>query len=112
MATIAIDFDGTFTADPAAWMAVIDVLKTGGHTVICATARDETESSKTEITEALSSMVVVVFCGDRAKDEVTTANGFAVDIWIDDNPERCKKPFIPVLRRNLFNPQRPCKVRA
>jgi hypothetical protein len=91
---ISIDYDDTFTADPESWANVIELLSGAGHTVICVTARPDAEPHVSELYAALPSGMSIVFAGDEAKQPSALKAGFAVDIWIDDNPIRVMEPYV------------------
>jgi hypothetical protein len=83
---IAIDFDGTFTVDPRTWRSVIRTLVDAGHTVICATARTQSNANDHDLSEATG--VKVVCCGVEVCKRVACARaGYNVAVWIDDCPE-------------------------
>lgn len=86
--TIAIDFDGTFAANPALWRNFItDAQNIWGYQIVCVTGRsDEGEWGK-EVKEAIDGLIPIVFAGHRWKREAAQAAGYEVNIWIDDNPE-------------------------
>jgi len=79
---IAIDYDGTVTADPGLWLPFIHDARSRGHTVICVTKRYAEMAA--DIRAALDCEIV------HAVDSKRTAAqdaGYDVDIWIDDKPE-------------------------
>ena len=71
---IALDYDGTYTADPEMWNEVIEVFKNHGHEVTCVSSRFATNPPTLVPLD-------IVCCSFRAK-----CRSFAADIWIDDNP--------------------------
>lgn len=75
---VAIDYDGTFSANPGAWSAIIDILKSHGADVICITSR---------FPNAPIRMPVPVYytCG-QPKWEFACERGISIDIWVDDMP--------------------------
>ena len=79
--TIAIDYDGTYTADPEMWDRFIQDAQERGHRVLCVTSRygDSTDPE-------LIYGVVTVFTKMQAKRWFCNAGGVKVDIWIDDEP--------------------------
>ncbi len=90
---IAVDFDGTWTADPTLWRAFYDFLSLRGHVMIIATGRTQpkTEEEKERWREErarqqLPSGVEVIYCGSRFKEEALRAAGWNVNVWIDDMP--------------------------
>ena len=80
---VALDYDDTFTHKPAAWLAVISVLKLNGYKVIGATLRNRYQPVDENF---LHSCDAVVYCAGLAKDDTLADFGYAVDIWIDDKP--------------------------
>jgi hypothetical protein len=71
---IALDYDGTFTADPRLWTKFIVDATQAGHEVVCVTMRFPHEA----ITNIPCK---VVYTSRKAKSVA-----FAADIWIDDKP--------------------------
>ena len=78
---VAMDYDGTYTADPELWQAVIETVKARGHTVYIVTARYRVELGGMPDTGC-----PVVPTGRRAKEPFLRGEGIEVDIWIDDDP--------------------------
>lgn len=77
--TIAIDYDGTITADPTAFYQVMAELAFAGHRVVICTGR---AFPPTETPPGLP-----VYCtAGQAKAEYMREQGVRVDIWIDDDP--------------------------
>lgn len=75
---IALDYDGTFTADPAFWVAFIENAVIRGHEVTCVTSRDKAFAP---IPHEMP--CPVVYCVYKAKARIHHA-----DVWIDDDPRR------------------------
>jgi hypothetical protein len=75
---IAIDYDGTFTADPEFWIAIIALAEKRGHKVYCVTKR-EPEMGVPGIP------VPVIFSSRKAKRPATELQGIHIDVWIDDD---------------------------
>lgn len=71
---IALDYDGTYTADPELWDDFIAKARWRGHQVTCVTMRHKHEGAPDVPCD-------VVFTSRKAK-----MNAFKADIWIDDNP--------------------------
>lgn len=84
--SIALDFDGTVTADPRLWLRFIELVKLAGHTITVVTARSHfAEDDKGENNDVLS------FCRAAGIQAVFThgepkAKHFNAHIWIDDMP--------------------------
>ena len=83
--TIAIDYDGTYSADPALFNDLIATMKRAGHTVVLVTGRSEEYGH--EIKAALDGVIPIVFAGMQWKRKAAIGAGFNVNVWIDDNPE-------------------------
>lgn len=71
---IALDYDKTYTADPALWNDFVQSAQDRGHTVKIVTMRRPDEA-------IIGSPVEVVYTSRKAKAAVVSA-----DIWIDDSP--------------------------
>lgn len=82
---IAIDYDGTYSADKALWLRFINDAQQSGHTVICATMRFEEELGT--VCDKLKKVVRIICTDRKAKKPALLAMGIRPDIWIDDNPE-------------------------
>ena len=81
---IALDYDGTYTADPELWDGFIAAARARGHQVIICTMRHDTEP----VDEALVAKVDrVVYTGRRTKCVHMSNLGIIPKIWIDDRPE-------------------------
>lgn len=81
---IALDYDDTFTNDPAAWSQAMQVLRAAGHTVYGVTMRSPHEgiADKTYF----DACDHVVFTCRRGKKKTLNAQGVSIDVWIDDQP--------------------------
>jgi len=76
---IAIDYDGTWAADPELWAEFALSASKRGHCVIIATNRR---------TELHGMDCPIVYCGASfTKRQATRSAGYEVDVWIDDNPQ-------------------------
>ena len=71
---IALDYDKTYTADPALWDSFVGLAQSRGHTVKIVTMRRPDEAIDTGVVD-------VVYTSRKAKSSVIRA-----DIWIDDSP--------------------------
>ncbi len=83
---IALDYDDTFTKDPAAWCAAMRAMQLCGHTIIGVTMRYPAEASGMDsryddICER------IYFTSRAAKQSAMAVHGVHVDVWIDDNPK-------------------------
>lgn len=86
---IALDFDGTFTADPPLWKTLVAMAKERGHEVKIVTARHKGFGDSLiafdngPVEAAAADMgVEVVYCGMQQKQGC-----WGADIWIDDRPD-------------------------
>lgn len=82
---IAVDYDNTYTADPAVWDEVIKLFLERGHTVICVTARPELMGQP--VLDSIGKLVPCLFAGAEWKREYALKRGYKVDVWMDDSPE-------------------------
>lgn len=78
MSLIALDYDGTYTADPALWSRFVADAQSAGHRVVCVTMRTPQE--------AISMPCEVIYTSRYAKLPFTLELGLSVNIWIDDMP--------------------------
>jgi hypothetical protein len=90
---IAIDYDGTYSAHPSLFDKAIKLFQEGGHTVICITNRTSTVK-KHEIVNSIGQLVPVIFAGSDWKKDAAIANGYRVDVWLDDNPSSIEKQIL------------------
>jgi hypothetical protein len=82
---IALDYDGTYTADPDLWLLFITQAKQRGHQVMVVTMRNEFE--KESVLRDLQGKVDRIILTDRkAKLPYMQKLGLSPDIWIDDQP--------------------------
>ncbi len=82
---IALDYDGTYTADPELWLDFIKRAQSRGHTVICVTMRHDHEAL--DMCLRLQGRVEVICSARQAKQLFLKDQGIYPDIWIDDNPK-------------------------
>ncbi|MEN3940692.1 HAD family hydrolase [Prosthecobacter sp. SYSU 5D2] len=82
--TIAIDFDGTWTADPGLWRLFAAACTHSGHRLIMVTGR----SGRSEDMERyqLPHTMPIIYTGGAMKEKAALKAGYKVDIWIDDMP--------------------------
>lgn len=79
---IALDYDGTYTADPVLWDRFIELARSRSHEVHIVTLRADCEPVR------LGAHVDRVHYTDRAaKRPYMQAKGLTVQIWIDDMPD-------------------------
>lgn len=81
---IALDWDGTFTADKDLWKAFVTEAMYRGHEVAIVTARSEDRlGSNKELEDTAAHLFVpVVYTNGVQKQDV-----YGADIWIDDRPD-------------------------
>lgn len=90
--TICIDYDQTYSRNPAMWDALLHAAEIAQVEVICISRREDTTDNRQTIRAAFGDefqiLSALVLCGpNTAKADAAKAAGFAVDIWIDDSPE-------------------------
>lgn len=83
---IALDYDGTFTADPEFWLKFIALAHEHNHEVLVATMR--TPEEKDTLDDRLVALVPqIVPTSRRAKLPYLAAFGIKPDVWIEDQPQ-------------------------
>jgi len=85
MATIAIDFDDTYTLDRPMWDRFIADAQSNGHRVICVTARRDTPENRDVI--QIPNVTTFFTSLSSKRWYVETKWNIKVDVWIDDRPE-------------------------
>ncbi len=75
---LALDYDGTYTADPALWEGFIRDARIAGHEVICVTMRYPSEP--------IEMSCETVYTSRQAKMSFMNSIGRLPDVWIDDKP--------------------------
>ena len=81
--TIALDYDGTVTADPDLWKIFLKQAKSRRHRVAIVTMRYPEEP----IPDSIAAMAWrVIYTSRRAKESYLSSRGVHIDIWIDDDP--------------------------
>lgn len=84
---LALDYDDTYTRDPTFWDLVIELAYNRGHSVICATMREDVPWEADEVKAALQDKVeAIIFTNRKAKHGVVYDAGFMPSVWIDDCP--------------------------
>jgi hypothetical protein len=82
----AIDFDGTFTADPSLFRRLVATIRNAGHEVRIVTMRNS--DSRLDIVAMAGQHVDGIICTDgKPKRAAAAASGYRPHIWIDDMPE-------------------------
>ena len=87
--TFAIDYDGTFTADPVLWSQFVSIARKQGHRFFMVTARRDTSENIDQINTHLDEYgcPMCVICTSLASKIYTCEQrGIKIDIWIDDDP--------------------------
>ena len=83
---IALDYDGTYTADPGLWHPFITASRARGHRVFVVTMRFPSEGR--ELEQRLGRHVDrIIFTAREAKRRHVQRLGHDVDVWIDNHPE-------------------------
>lgn len=82
---IALDYDGTFTADPVFWLRFVRNALDAGHVVYCVTMLEPHQTHDMDF--ELQCMVKVITTSSKAKKPFVDALGIKIDIWIDDRPD-------------------------
>lgn len=87
---IALDYDQTYTTDPALWDEFINRCISRGHEVICITLRYPKE--------AIADLPIPIhYTSRKAKSDFCKVNSIKVDIWIDDKPAYIFEDHISIL---------------
>lgn len=88
---IGLDFDNTYTRDPACWNDIIDRFIQSEHNVYVVTMRTPEEGR--EVRELLQNRVQGIFFTSRkAKQPYMFERGISVDVWVDDCPYFVNNP--------------------
>lgn len=85
---IALDFDETFTRDPALWLKFISMARYS-HNICIVTARDEDNDGIHwgHVNLGMDGPPCpVIWCDGRPKRSICRAMGWEPDVWIDNNP--------------------------
>ena len=75
---LSLDYDKTYTNDPAFWNAFVALSKDRGHSVVCVTMRRPDE--------AVTMPCPVIYTSRKAKAAHVADIGLTIDVWIDDAP--------------------------
>jgi hypothetical protein len=79
---IALDYDGTYTADASLWEAFVELAINRGHEVHLVTMRYKNEPV------SVTPLITAIHYTDRkAKRPYMQERGYNVQVWIDDTPE-------------------------
>lgn len=83
---LAIDYDKTYTLDPAMWNKFIKDAQKRGFRVMCVTMRGPED--KDEGVKRVEKVVdKLVFTCRKAKRPYLEKMGIIPDVWVDDKPE-------------------------
>lgn len=87
--TISIDFDKTWSADPALWRSFVKLIKARGHHPVMITRRDDTPQQRAEVEKSIdgAGFDELIFAGGTQKQDAARKAGVSVDVWVDDYPE-------------------------
>lgn len=91
MAAIALDWDGTFTADPILWVSFISQARRNGHQVYIVTMRHPDEAVRLPSDTQVDG---IYYTGRQAKLRFVEERGLKIDIWIDDRPDFILYPAV------------------
>lgn len=78
---IAIDYDFTYTLDPAFWDKMIHAARARGHGVVCITNREQPPAA-----DEPQPPVEVICSPEHYKSDMAARHRLVVDVWIDDAP--------------------------
>lgn len=81
---IALDYDGTYTADPELWLKFVKDALCKGHSVLCVTMRYPHEGATMD--ERLKALIPIHFTSRQAKLAFMMDKQIIPTVWIDDNP--------------------------
>jgi hypothetical protein len=86
--SVALDFDDTYTKDPATWQKLVAVMKESNWDVRIVTFRDDVGGYNNHDIKAAASVMdlPVIFTAGRQKSVACHNIGFKPDFWIDDMP--------------------------
>lgn len=89
---IALDYDGTYTADPELWLSFIRAAQERGHLVAVVTMRYPSECTPEHMDPRLLALGLPMLATSRkakrpAWEVYAASNGLPpLHVWIDDNP--------------------------
>ena len=90
---IGIDYDNTFSADPASWAAAMRVMKAGGHEIIGVTARHPDMTNDMHTTYFNVCDEVIFTSAEFKRKFITDSGRKPIDVWIDDAPDMIVEPY-------------------
>lgn len=80
---IALDYDGTYTADPNLWQVFIAKALHNGHKVYVVTFRFPQDPIDQELPKLVDG---VYYTSQEQKSAYMEKQGIHIDVWIDDMP--------------------------
>lgn len=89
-----IDYDGTFSADPDYYRAVVALGRSRGHDYVLVTGRSDEGQWGAEVRRDVGDLMPIVFAANGWKREAAERAGYKVDIWEDDHPEYVAKQHL------------------
>lgn len=106
MLNIAVDFDRTYSADPATWLHIMRYLHSQGHNPFIVTARNQ-DLDGNDYLDAIAQTGFDIYWCDGVAKRWCLANHYdvKVDIWIDDKPEN-------ILYNSAYTPEEVKEWRA
>ncbi|MGD9682614.1 MAG: HAD family hydrolase [Candidatus Obscuribacterales bacterium] len=84
---IALDYDGTFSAEKSGWLEFIDSFTMRGHKIYIVTYRNEIDKNEEFDQLYWWKDVSTIYTDGKAKRQFVRELGIEIDIWIDDRPE-------------------------
>lgn len=85
---LAVDFDNTWTADPALFAGFIALAVARGHQVCVVTGRANTEEDRQTVRQFVPREIPVYYTGGAMKRWYMEQQAeLKVNVWIDDSPE-------------------------
>lgn len=79
---ISLDYDGTYTEDPALWDTFVKQARRNGHKVFLITMRYPSEPVTLN-----AEVDAILYTSREAKLQYTAKCNIRVDVWIDDRPD-------------------------
>ncbi|NOI15792.1 hypothetical protein [Vibrio hepatarius] len=83
---IAIDYDGTYNADPVVFFTLASVAIGAGHDVKFVTARSSTDDNNDIKKAARRLNIKIIFTSGKKKRQYCKGLKWEPDVWVDDNP--------------------------
>lgn len=88
MIKVAVDYDDTFTLNPALMSRLTRVLKSAGCEVKIVTWRHSIAEGNNILEMASKHLEIdVIYCGGQPKQAICKYLGWEPDVWVDDKPE-------------------------